>query len=288
MLIIDSPIACLKRFRRAIRLRLLCLKAMAQRKLTDIEFFEFHCNICGHYAVAPLSAVSHREIPSCFSCGSSKRLRSIIAALSTELYGKIIPLSNFVNSKEIIGVGLSDAAVYAPRVGTVFTYKNTYYHKEPRLDITSLPKDMENSADFVIASDVFEHIPPPADIAFRNLFQMLKDKGICIFSVPFNNTGATVEYYPELFEYEIVKEKGKCILVNRTRQGTLQRFENPKFHGGPGATLEMRMYSRNSLIRDIEKARFTDIKIYEDSIPEFGILNDRSDSSFVISMRKRR
>lgn len=287
MFIVDSPITSLKRFRNASKLRLLWLKALAERKFTDNEFYKFHCNICGNHAISPLSEVKHRENLSCFSCGSNKRFRSIIATLSIELYGEIFPLPEFPKSKEIVGIGLSDAEVYARGLIDVFSYKNTCYHKEPMLDITLIQKDLEGTADFIIASDVFEHISPPANIAFDNVFRILKNQGIFIFSVPYVNTGCTREHYPELFDYEIVTENGKSVLINRTQQGKVQQFENLKFHGGSGATLEMRVYSIYSLIRDIEKARFTEIKIHEKSIPEFGILNEVNGSSFIISMRKR-
>lgn len=282
----DFPIDYLKRLRRATTLRALSLKAHAIRKFTDTEFYEFRCNICGNCTSSPLLAVKNREIPSCFSCGSNKRFRSIVAALSTEIYGEIIPLKNFVRSKEIRGVGFSDADVYARGLSSVFSYENTYYHREPRLDITQIPSEMADTANFVIASDVFEHIPPPADIGFQNIFRMLKAEGVFIFSVPYNTAGATREHFPELFEYKIVTKKRKRVLINRTREGRIEHFDDLTFHGGPGSTLEMRVYSRDSLICDIRKAGFTEIKVWEHSIPEMGILNAINDSSFVFSMRK--
>lgn len=283
----DSPKALSKRFRRATRLKLLSFKALAERKLTDTEFFEFRCNVCGNITQSPLSAVKHREMLSCYSCGSNKRFRSVIAALSSEFYGKVIPLPDFEKSKEITGFGLSDADVYARGLSNAFSYTNTYYHQEPRLDITSIPKDFESTADFFISSDVFEHLLPPASIGFDNVYRILKTDGVFIFSVPYKNSGATIEHYPELFEHKIVSENGKHILINKTRQGELQRFEDLRFHGGPGSTLEMRLYSIDSILSDIEKAGFTEARIWKDSIPEFGILQEADGSSFVISMRKR-
>lgn len=59
------------------------------------------------------------------------------------------------------------------------------------------------------------------------------------------------EHFPELFEYKIVTKKGNKVLINKTRQGKEQIFENLRFHSGPGETLEMRVFSRSSLLENI-------------------------------------
>jgi SAM-dependent methyltransferase len=206
--------------------------------------------------------------------------------LSQELYGEIIPLVEFRKNKNYVGIGLSDTEIYARPLSLIFSYVNTYYHKDPKLDITSVPSKFINSADFVIASDVFEHIPPPIEKAFCNLYNVVKNGGVVIFSVPYINHGTTIEHFPEIFDYHITTEGGKKLLINKTRDGKIQRYENLRFHGGAGATLEMRIFSKPSLIKHIESAGFTDITVYDMSTPEFGILANEEGSSFVMSMRK--
>jgi SAM-dependent methyltransferase len=150
----------------------------------------------------------------------------------------------------------------------------------------SVEESMMDRADFVISTDVFEHVPPPVDRAFENLFKIVKDGGVCIFSVPYKNEGETREHFPDLHEYELVKRNGKRTLVNKTRHGDEQIFDDLRFHGGPGSTLELRLFSRQSLLANIEKAGFEDVRLHDESIPEFGVLVEPNAPSLIISMRK--
>ncbi len=276
----------LKNFSRAKRNNEFLFKSPVARELSNNLFYRFRCNICGKVSISPLPEVKYREGASCYNCGSNSRYRSIIAALSEEIFGEIIPLPDFKKSKSIVGIGMSDSSIYAKLLSKKFSYQNTYYHKEPRLDIMSLSKAMYNQADFVISSEIFEHVPPPVDLAFDNLFKILKKGGVCIFSVPYNNQGVTQEHFPELFEYKIVTRNESKVLINKTREGVEQIFENLCFHGGPGTTLEMRKFSKPSLLDNIEKAGFTKIKLHDNSIPDYGILLDEDSDSLTISMRK--
>lgn len=285
-MVVDLLIDRIKSFLRRTWNRKLWLRFQIDRKLFNREFYRFRCNICGNVSSSPLSVVKDRELPSCYFCGSNRRFRSIVAVLSNELVGKIISLPDFKESKHIIGIGLSDSGIYSKALSRIFSYKNTYYHKEPRLDITSIRKEMLDKADFVISSDVFEHVSPPIDRAFDNLFKILKKGGVCIFSVPYKNEGITEEYFLEIFEYTIKRKKGKKVLINKTRQGNEQVFENLRFHGGPGAALEMREFSKSSLLYNIEKAGFINIKLHDNSIPEFGVLIEEVAPSLIISMHK--
>ena len=53
------------------------------------------------------------------------------------------------------------------------------------------------------------------------------------------------------------------MLVNRRRDGTIERFDNLCFHGGEGFTLEFRVFSRHGLLESVEKAGFRVAEIYE-------------------------
>ena len=92
------------------------------------------------------------------SCHSSLRMRSVMRALSLELYGKSIAVPEFPVDKSIRGLGMSDWEGYARRLEEKFSYVNTYYHAEPRLDITRIAHDAAGRYRFLISSDVFEHI----------------------------------------------------------------------------------------------------------------------------------
>jgi len=276
----------LKIWRGRASLRLLRLRFLKSRMLARDGTFTFRCNICGNWCTSPLSEVKGRESRSCYHCGSSRRFRTIIAALSEQLFGKIDILPDFRESKNIVGIGMSDAEVYARPLRNKFSYTNTYYHKEPKLDVMAIDERLHNTADFVISSDVFEHVPPPVDVAFFNLYKILKAGGVCIFSVPYEMEGETVEHFPELFHYRFIERKGATVLINTTRDGREQLFDNLRFHGGGGATVEMRVFSRLSLLSEIRKAGFGEVRLYDKSIPEYGIVVGDATPSLVISMRK--
>jgi len=258
---------------------------MVIRLLSHQDFLKYQCNICGKVSSSPLSIIKGRETASCPYCGSTLRFRSIINALSLELFRESLILPAFPQSTRLVGIGMSDSDVYARSLSEKLKYTNTYYHKEPKLNIASINPEMKNHADFIISSDVFEHIPPPVEIAFKNLYDLLKNPGVCIFSVPYKIHGTTEEYFPNLSVYKIVKENGLSKLVNETREGNIEVFDDLRFHGGAGNTLEMRTFSRSSLLEAIAAAGFVNIKIHEENIPEYGIIWGDS-PSVTISMSK--
>jgi len=57
---------------------------------------------------------------------------------------------------------------YSPIVlAKKFNHLNTFYDREPRLDITSPPPDVRGMLDFIVSSDVLEHVAPPVSGAIR-------------------------------------------------------------------------------------------------------------------------
>jgi SAM-dependent methyltransferase len=173
-----------------------------------------------------------------------------------ELFGRSIPLREFPRAKHIRGVGLSDALLFSETFTERFSYQNTCYHREPRLDISTLTKTPDLAYDFVIASEVFEHVPPPVQVAFDNLARLLKPNGIAIFSSPWESTGESVEHFPDLHDWQVVTLSSGYVLVNRTSDGRLQACDELVFHGGPGNTLEMRVFSRDGLLANCTAAGF--------------------------------
>ncbi len=55
----------------------------------------------------------------------------------------------------------------------------------------ALDPKLEGQLDFVISSDVFEHVPPPVDIAFENTRRMLRPGGLFVLE---GYTPAQLEY----------------------------------------------------------------------------------------------
>lgn len=235
---------------------------------------DFVCNVCGQQNRAvPLERVQNREYQSCGHCRSSLRMRSVMHALSLELFGKGLVLPEFPLDKTISGLGMSDWEGYSKGLEKKFAYTNTFYHTEPRLDISNLLEAAIGKHRFLISSDVFEHIPIFAlDNAFRNSRRLLQENGVFIFTVPFTKAGETQEHFPRMRDFRIIETRGKRFLYNRTAAGEEEIFDDLIFHGGDGMTLEMRMFSEPDLRRRLAGAGFSSIRIYADHFPEFGII----------------
>jgi hypothetical protein len=123
----------------------------------------FLCNICGRNNTID---VLQQEESSCTGCGSNVRLRALMHLLSMELFGDGFILPDFPRLSGIKGLGLSDQASYAEPLAEKFDYTNTYYDREPRFDITEAHPDRYGTYDFILSSDVFEHIEAPVERAF--------------------------------------------------------------------------------------------------------------------------
>jgi SAM-dependent methyltransferase len=212
-----------------------------------------------------------RETPGCTTCGSSLRTRALLGALSMELFGTQLPLPDFPRVKSLRGLGASDSNQYAPRLAEVFDYRNTFYDREPRFDFTQ-SSGQDDAYDFVLSSDVFEHVAPPGDHAFHSAFQILKPNGVLVFTVPYE-IDDSAEHFPDLYEYGLAEVGGSTVLVNRTRAGELHVSENLVFHrNGAGRSLEMRVYSEKTLRRTLEAAGFVSVKIYSEPNAQLGIV----------------
>jgi SAM-dependent methyltransferase len=228
----------------------------------------FICNICGRENT--VETLCH-EASSCAGCDSSVRLRALVYMLSMELFGQGLLLPEFPCLRAIKGMGLSDQLSYATVLAGKFDYTNTFYDREPRIDITESHPDRHGTYDFILSSDVFEHIGVPVERAFEEVYKLLKPHGVLCLTVPFSLKDQTIEHFPDLHEYAIVGLSGAPVLINRTKDGTLQVRDDLVFHGGAGATLEMRLFSRRDLERKLSAAGFETIVFQTEAIPRFGI-----------------
>jgi SAM-dependent methyltransferase len=221
----------------------------------------FYCNICGKPSRTKVKSLD-REIPTCQACGSNARVRAVIQVLSMELFHENLLLPDFPTRREIRGLGMTDWEGYALKLFEKFDYLNTYYHEEPKLDIAAASMAPEfMGKDFIISSDVFEHVTPPVGRAFENVWKMLKPGGLFILTVPYGHQRETIEHFPELNEFSVVERDGSFVLRNTTSTGVVQEFNDLVFHGGPGATLEMRVFSETALLQHLKDAGFANIKV---------------------------
>lgn len=233
----------------------------------------FRCNICGSATASPKTAFG-REAASCHSCGSTVRMRSIVHALSHQLFGECLAIEDLPVHPEIKGIGMSDWPGYAWRLMHRLGYRNTFLDEDPMLDVRAPDPDLLGSLDFIISSDVFEHVAPPVQIAFDNARRLLKPDGVMIFSVPYGLDGDTVEHYPDLHDYTIKRRRRGDILVNVTEAGERQEFTDLVYHGGPGETLELRVFSLPSLRRHFAAAGFGEPVIYDQVCTQCGMLHE--------------
>jgi hypothetical protein len=235
------------------------------------QLISFTCNICDRINVMPIAKLD-REIKSCDGCGSSVRYRSVIYLLARGLFGADRRLSEFQQDKTINGVGLSDWAEYAGRLERIFNYSNTYLHQEPRLDILAPPAEKLGTLDFLISSDVFEHVLGPVQRAFDRTFSLLKPGGSLILTVPFAKDYRTKEHYPGISSYAVVEIANRFCIVTIDDKGAISLDTAPVFHGGDGETLEMRCFGEDDLHDHLLKAGFSDICVLHEPVPAFGLI----------------
>jgi len=232
----------------------------------------FQCNICG--ATCSINNEElRREQVSCLECNSTPRLRAVVRALAVELLGRNLPLPDFPTKKAIRGLGMTDWDGYAQRLAEKFNYQNTFLHQSPYLDISAehiVPEWLESN-DFVISSEVLEHVTPPVSVAFRNVYRLLKPGGLFVLTVPYGPQPETIEHFPELNEFQVIVKDGSYKLRNVTRQGEVQEFHVLTFHGGPGSTLEMRIFAEKALVSHLEFAGFEAIKVHRTADFRHGI-----------------
>ena len=248
---------------------------------------KFVCNICGHTNYSHREDLS-RESISCFYCLSTVRTRSIVNQISIIVNGKSTILDKAPIRKDIIALGLSDLNHYAGRLANKYSYTNTFLHKSPTLDITCTPNSLEDQYHFIVATEVFEHVVAPVSRSFSNAFKLLKDGGSLVLSVPYSlENRDTTEHFPELNEWRIRKLDNKSVLVNKTIDGQENYFYDLVFHGGKGNTLEMRLFSLEQLLQDLQLAGFADVRIAEDEISDYGIVwNNKWSLPIVATKRK--
>ena len=268
------------RTRRILRTFSLGIAYKVRSLVSSETFLRFRCNICGFPNFTPLDLVSAREEASCIFCGSTLRWRTVVHVLSTELFGASLVLVDFPRQVNLKGLGLSDWGGYAEELSKKMNYTNTFFNAEPGLDLKQVDPNLYGSFDFVIASDVFEHVKPPVALAFANVRRILNDNGVLIFSVPYKKQGDTEEHFSGDNGHLAALEPESLLSEERHQDS------NPthRFHGGQGFTLEMRLFSEPSLRSFLSDAGFRDIKFCPYDCPEFGILS-REDYSLVIAAR---
>jgi glycosyltransferase involved in cell wall biosynthesis len=202
---------------------------------------DFQCNICGALNRVQRALID-REMASCQACMSTPRSRAVIDALTTRLLGDAAVLSQLPVRKDLKGMGLSDWEGYAQVLSARFDYLNTFFRSEPVLDIASQPSGTTGDLDFLVASEVFDHVVGDVETIFANVRCLLKPRGLLVFTVPYALEGATVEY------------------------------EGASDPSSPTAGfVPARQFSLESLLYVLDRAGYKEVVVHEDINRDFGI-----------------
>jgi SAM-dependent methyltransferase len=242
------------------------------------------CNLCGATCERTPEPPG-RETIGCAQCGSTVRLRGLVAMLSHELFGTQLALPDFPEMKGLRGFGMSDPHNLASQLEAKFDYTNTFYHQPPTIDIVHPDEKDWGRYDFIISSEVMEHVPPPVENSFANLYRLLKPNGVLLLTVPYGIGIPPKEHFPELDQHALAKLGGKTVLVNRRRDGTIQTFEDLCFHGGDGSTLEQRVFTEDTLKTVLKGAGFEDVHIASEDIPEVGVEHNETWSLPIVARK---
>ena len=84
--------------------------------------------------------------------------------------------------------------------------------------------------------------------------------------------GHAREHFPELFDWNLYERDGSWQLTNSRRDGAVETFHNLVFHGGPGLALELRLFTRADLEKNLRAAGFRTVEFDNTSHEEAGIV----------------
>ena len=249
----------------------------------------FICNVCGERRQAQEERLlDPAQPPSCDGCGSNVRARAIVHLFSLEFFGTSLPLPDFPRLERLRGLGLSDWAGYADAFEKLFSYRNTFHHLEPKFDIAAEHPQEHGRYDFVIASEVLEHVPPPVEAALAEACRLLTPGGRLILTAPYSLEPETIEHFPSLHSFTVAEIDGKAVLVNRRSDGRLEAFDDLVFHRAPESadtSLEVRIFCRSGLEKALRDAGFAEVIFHGESCLRHGIVH-RDWSQPVVARRE--
>ncbi len=146
------------------------------------------CNICGHrgmFAVRPDARDNLRETLECASCSAISRDR-FMAAVMAHCLKKPTILAEWPIEREVV---IREPSAYRGRAAVLADKVDFRPFRFPEENLEAL-KDADASIDHIVTSDVFEHIRRD-DLAFREVFRVLKPGGYFFLQVPYSHAEHT-------------------------------------------------------------------------------------------------
>jgi SAM-dependent methyltransferase len=184
------------------------------------------CTVCGSFSIIRLTNNNFRENCYCVRCGSFNRQRQIAYVLCQTIPNKKVNSLNDLASMDYLSIYNTEAGgtlhrflrqinkyVCSEYFGDQYKggdYIDGRMHQD--LMCLSFP---DNQFDYVISTDVFEHIADPY-VAHQEVHRVLKPGGRHIFTIPFYQT-------------DTLDEKRAAI----DEKGELVHYKEPMYHIDP-------------------------------------------------------
>jgi SAM-dependent methyltransferase len=184
------------------------------------------CPVCGSFSLAYIPDDDFRENYRCTKCSASNRQRQVAFVLCNAIANNKIKSLNDLSEASHLSIYNTETYGslhhYLSRLkGYVCSdyfgpeYKSgDYVNNIMHQDLMAL-SIQDNLFDYVITTDVFEHIPEPY-VAYQEVYRVLKPGGRHIFTVPFYQT-------------EIQDEKRAAI----DDDGKIIYYKDPWYHIDP-------------------------------------------------------
>ena len=158
-----------------------------------------------------------------------------------------------------------------PRSSTTSTPSTTTSRNSNLCDV-DWSRWAPRSFDFITCTDVLEHVEPPLDDVFDNMYRLLKPGGVAILTVPTSLGTRHARTFPRSARLADRDRRRPASAGEPPRAtATIERFDDLCFHGGEGLTLEFRLFSRKGLIESATAAGFLPPTVLDASVETYAI-----------------
>lgn len=221
------------------------------------------CIVCRRFRRHFVRGANLREEVICRRCGSTTRQRQLGLAFEAALHRRSTPLR--IWNTECTGV--AHVLLAARFAQTQHEYIGTGYFgpehasgemvRGIRHEDLQRPSFEDETVDFVLSSDVFEHVPDPY-LAHRQVHRVLRPGGAHLFAVPFDENATADQTRARLGE-----------------QGAIEHLLPPLYHSdplSPDGVLVFTIFAPE-MLRKLEEIGF-EVEAHRLWNPLLGLLGD--------------